>query len=469
MEENKCDIGMIGLGEMGRNLLLNMDDKGFHVAGYDKDPARIQSLKNQSADRKIAAARDIAEFAGMLRPPRIAMMLVPAGPPVDDVIRDLVPHLSREDMIIDGGNSFFRDTELRARALEQKGIAYIGAGISGGGYGARYGPSIMPGGPEHAYERVRAVFEAIAAHVDGEPCVAYLGSGSAGHFVKMVHNGIEYGIMQLISEAYDLMKRGLGMNPDELHEAFRRWSESELNSYLIEITARIFRQKDEMTGGRLVDLILDKAAQKGTGKWTSQNAMDLNVPIPGVDIAVAMRDLSAMKEEREHAGSIFPRPFKRIAGDRNAVLSRLKNGLYAAMITVYAQGMSHLRAASKAYGYGLKLEVITRIWRGGCIIRSALLDHILSAFLTDPDIPNIMTDPGLSREIKKRQNDLRSIVCSAARSGIPAPGLMASLSYLDSYRSGWLPANLIQAQRDFFGAHTYERIDEEGVFHTQWS
>jgi 6-phosphogluconate dehydrogenase len=389
--------------------------------------------------------------------------------PVDAVIRDLLPHLQPGDLIIDGGNSHFDDTDLRGKMLAEKGLHFLGVGISGGESGARHGPSIMPGGPREAYERVRPIFEAVAAKVNGEPCVTYLGPGSAGHYVKMVHNGIEYGLMQLIAESYDLMKRGLGLSDDELHDVYARWNETELNGFLIEITAQIFRQVDEKTGRRLVDVILDEARQKGTGKWTSQDGMELQAPTPTIDAAVAARDLSTYKTERETASRLLGGPSPSFQGERGAFLEQLRSALYAAMILTYAQGMALLRVASQSYGYGLDLEAVARIWRGGCIIRAALLEPIRAAYRARPDLANLLLDPDLSAELVRRQGDLRAIVSHAAGLGIPAPGLMASLAYLDGYRSAWLPANLIQAQRDYFGAHTYERVDARGVFHTRWS
>jgi 6-phosphogluconate dehydrogenase len=341
-------------------------------------------------------------------------------------------------------------------------------GVSGGEEGARHGPSIMPGGPQKAYERVRPVFEAAAAKVNGDPCVTYLGPGPAGHFVKMVHNGIEYGVMQLIAETYDLMKRGLGLNDDELLEVYTEWNTGELNGYLVEITAHIFSKTDEKTGKRLIDEILDVAKQKGTGMWTSQSAMELQVPIPTIDVAVAMRNLSAFEEQRERASAVLQRPVRHFGGDRAAFLTQLRRALYAAMIITYAQGLAILSTASDKYEYHLDLEAVARIWRGGCIIRAALLEDIRAAFRAKRDLSNLLLDPNLSQKVMEHQEDLRRVVCQAGELGVPAPGLMVSLGYLDAYRSAWLPANLIQAQRDYFGAHTYERIDAKGMFHTEW-
>ena len=459
---------MVDLGVMGRNLVLNMADHGCAVAGYDKDADKVEALRKESAERKVCGAANILDFIALLRKPRAIMMLMPAGPPVDSVIKDLLPHLDKGDLIIDAGNSYFKDTDLRARNLAAKSIHFLGVGVSGGEEGARHGPSIMPGGPKEAYERIRPVFEAAAAKVNGEPCVNWLGPGSAGHFVKMVHNGIEYGIMQLIAEAYDLMKRGWGLNDDEVCEVYASWNKGELNGYLVEITSHIFSKPDEKTCQRLIDEILDVAKQKGTGMWTSQSAMELQVPIPTIDLAVAVRDLSVFAKERERAGAIYQRSMWRSSGDRDTFLAQLCHALFAAMLITYAQGMALLAVASDKYKYHLDFGAVARIWRGGCIIRAALLEDICAAFRARRELPNLLLDPNLSRKLTAHQEDLRQVVCQAAGSGVPAPGLMVSLGYFDAYRSAWLPANLIQAQRDYFGAHTYERIDAKGTFHTKW-
>ena len=462
------EIGMVGLGVMGRNLVLNMADHGFSVAGYDKDAAKVEALRQESEKSDVRGAADIKEFIALLRKPRAVMMLVPAGAPVDSVIKDLSPRLDKGDLIIDAGNSYFKDTDLRARNLTAKGIQFLGVGVSGGEEGARHGPSIMPGGPKEAYERVRAIFEAAAAKVNGDPCVTWLGPGSAGHFVKMVHIGIEYGVMQLIAETYDLMKRGLGMNDDEVRQVYVSWNKSDLNGYLVEITGHIFAKQDEKTGRRLIDEILNVAKQTGTGMWTSQSAMELQVPIPTIDLAVAMRDLSVFAKEREQAGAMCQRSLQRCDRDRDSFLTQLGRALYSAMILTYAQGMALLAVASDKYKYSLDFEAVARIWRGGCIIRAALLEDICAAFHARSDLPNLLLDTNVSHKVMEHQEDLRQVVCQAAKSGVPAPGLMVSLGYLDAYRSAWLPANLIQAQRDYFGAHTYERIDAKGTFHTEW-
>jgi 6-phosphogluconate dehydrogenase len=466
--QKQYEIGMIGLGVMGRNLVLNMTDHNFSAAGYDVDFAKVKALRQESKERDVRGAANMQEFIALLRQPRAVMMLVPAGAPVDSVIKDLLPHLEKGDLIIDAGNSYFKDTDVRARSLTTKGIQFLGVGVSGGEEGARHGPSIMSGGPKKAYERVRPVLEAVAAKADGDPCVTYLGPGSAGHFVKMVHNGIEYGVMQLIAETYDLMKRGLGMNDDEVQEIYALWNKGELDAYLVEITSHIFSKQDEETGKRLIDEIVGIAKQTGTGMWTSQSAMELQVPIPTIDLAVGMRDLSVFTKEREQASNLFQRSIRRFTGDQNAFLMQLGRALFAGMIITYSQGMALLAVASDKYKYNLDLEAVARIWRGGCIIRAALLGDICAAFHARCDLPNLLLDPNLSHKLMEHQECLRQVVCQATESGVPMPGLMVSLGYFDAYRSAWLPANLIQAQRDYFGSHTYERIDAKGTFHTEW-
>jgi 6-phosphogluconate dehydrogenase len=466
--EQQYEIGMVGLGVMGRNFLLNMADHGFSVTGYDKDLAKVEALHRESEQRDVRGVAEVKKFVELLRSPRAIMMLVPAGAPVDSVIHDLLPHLEPGDLIIDGGNSYFKDTNLRAQALAAKNMQFMGVGVSGGEEGARHGPSLMPGGSKQSYERVRGIFEAAAAKVNGEACVAWLGPGSAGHFVKMVHNGIEYGIMQLIAETYDLMKRGLGLNDDELHQVYAAWNKGELNSFLIEITSQIFHKVDETTGQRLIDEILDVARQLGTGMWTSQSAMELHVPIPTIDIAVAMRNLSALEDERRRARETFPQPASPFQGDREKFLDQLRDALYAGMLITYGQGMAVLAAASKAYQYDLNLEVVARIWRGGCIIRSALLEDIRAAYRTQPDLPNLLLNETIAKKLVAHEEALRRVVLTATELRLPAIALMTALGYFDAYRRAWLPVNLIQAQRDYFGAHTYERIDGKGIFHTEW-
>lgn len=464
----QCEMGMVGLGIMGQNLLLNMADQGFSVAGYDIDPSKVVSLREVSQQRAIHATHDIKEFINLLRRPCAIMLLVPAGSTVDSIIKELLPYLQPGDLIIDAGNSYFKDTDIRTRYLTAQGIQFLGVGISGGEEGARHGPSIMPGGTPEAYQRVQQVFTAIAAKVNKEPCVAYLGTGSCGHFVKMVHNGIEYAMMQLIAETFDLMKRGLGLTNQQIADVFSKWNKGELSSYLLDITSPIFDRIDKITDKPLIDMITAVAKQNGTGMWSSESALELQVPTPTIDVAVNQRDLSTLVTEREQASALYPLSLPRFTASPDIFLVQLQHALYAGMIIAYAQGMALLAVASEKYQYHLDLEVIARIWRGGCIIRASLLDDIAGAFHRKNALKNLLLDTKLSCEVISHQQDLREIVCQATQLGIPIPGLMASLSYFDAYRSIWLPANLIQAQRDYFGAHTYERIDREGTFHTEW-
>jgi 6-phosphogluconate dehydrogenase len=468
MDTTHHEFGMVGLGVMGRNLVLNIADHGIPVVGYDRDASKIEALGQESGDRPASGAASLTVFLARLRQPRAIMLLVPAGAPVDAVIDELRPHLQSRDIIIDGGNSFYRDTDRRASALAAAGLHFLGVGVSGGEHGARVGPSIMPGGPAEAYERVRPVLEAIAAKVDGSPCVTHLGPGSAGHYVLMVHYCIDYCIMQLIAEAYDLLKRGFGLDNDRLHDVFAAWNEGELNSYLVEITAAIFSQKDDRTPQRLIDVIEDEARQKGTGKWTSQDAMDLQVPVPTIDAAVSMRDLSGLKSLRTAVAAVYAGVEQPAADDTTSFVAQLGRALYAAVLLTYVQGFSLLRRASDEYGYGLALDEVARIWRGGCIIRAALLEDLRRACRGNRGTPTLLMDRDLAKTLQARQTDLRAIVQAAAVRGIPTPGLMSALAYFDGIRSARLPANLTQAQRDFFGSHTYQRVDAPGVFHTQW-
>jgi 6-phosphogluconate dehydrogenase len=462
----QCDIGIMGLGVMGCNLALNMADHGFKVAGYDKDSQKVAVLKQKQA-QNINSQYTLPEFIKLLKKPRAILLLVPAGPIVDDVINELIEYIEPKDIIIDAGNSFFKDTDRRHDQLMAKGIYFLGVGVSGGEMGARLGPSIMPGGPKEAYESVRVIFESIAAKADNEPCVAYLGPKSAGHYVKMVHNGIEYGVMQLIAESYDLMKRGFHYSNERLQDVYSQWNNGELSSYLLGITSQILKEVDKETGKRLIDEISDVARQKGTGMWTTQNAMELQVPIPIIDLAVAMRDLSAFQKERRILTQLYPSPHFTPGNEKQAIVD-LREALFIAISLVYAQGMSLLCRASTHYNYQLNLETIATIWRGGCIIRSALLERIKKAFADNPNLNTLLSDRYFSQIINQYQDSLRRTLILAIELGIPAPGLMASLAYLDAFRSEQLPTNLIQAQRDYFGAHTYERIDKTGFFHTQW-
>ncbi|GGK72735.1 NADP-dependent phosphogluconate dehydrogenase [Rufibacter glacialis] len=466
------DFGIVGLGVMGRNLLLNIADHGFSAVGLDLDPAKAAAFEAEATlGTTVKGTTSIEEFVASLQKPRAVMLLVPAGKAVDAALASLTPLLEPGDIVIDGGNSYFPDTDRRVLALREMNLHFFGMGISGGEKGARFGPSMMPGGDRQAYERLRPVFEAVAAKVDGEPCVTYLGNGSAGNYVKMVHNGIEYGIMQLLAETYDLLKRGLGYSDEALQQLFQSWNTTEVQSFLVEITGQILAKKDDLTGQRLVSMISDWARQKGTGKWTSQNAMDLQVPLPCVDMAVTMRDMSAYKQERILAAQQLAGVFAPTNAAENDPLfeKQLLNAFYFAMLVTYAQGLVQLRVASHTYQYDLQLAEVAKIWRGGCIIRAACLEDIRQAFATSPDLPNLLLDAAIGQDLVRRQQDLRAVVKTAIDKGIPVPGMMASLAYFDAYRSETLPTNLIQAQRDYFGAHTYERIDQPGVFHTQWN
>ncbi len=469
MASTLFDYGMIGLGTMGRNLVYNMSDHGFSVAGFDKDTSKVEALQMEAANREVHGARTIEEFIASLKTPRVILMLVPAGPIVDAVIEDLKPHLLPEDLLVDCGNSYFKDTDRRIKHLAESNLHFMGVGVSGGEAGARRGPSIMPGGNKEVYERVRPMFEAVSAKVNGEPCVAYLGADSAGQYVKMVHNGIEYAIMQLIAETYHLLKECGGLNNDELHEVFTKWNEGVLQSFLIEITAEIFARKDDLSGKHLVDVILDSANQKGTGMWTSQDAMSLHVPITTIDAAVSMRDLSANKAARMAAEAVLKRTDSNQSIDKAQLIKQAGASLHFAMITVYAQGMALLQRASTEYQYDLNLSEVAKIWRGGCIIRAALLEDIRQALTENPNLPNLIVNPIFAQQLNILQESIRNIVQTAVMAGIPMPATSAALAYFDGYRRGWLPANLIQAQRDYFGAHTYMRVDQEGVFHTEWN
>jgi 6-phosphogluconate dehydrogenase len=464
-------IGVVGLGVMGHNLALNMERNGFPVAGYDLDATKTQAfLAGPAAGKQIIGVDSPAELMAVLEKPRRILLMVPAGMPVDSTIAHLKPHLEVGDILMDGGNSFFLDTERRNLDLEAEGFNFLGTGVSGGEEGALWGPAIMPGGQRQAWEAVMPILGAIAAKAeDGQPCVAYMGPRGAGHFVKMVHNGIEYGDMQLIAEIYDLLRRGLGLSARELHEVFMEWNTGELKSYLIEITAEIFTKNDSETGRPLVDLILDEAAQKGTGKWTSQNALDVGAPIPTINAAVESRILSSLKSQRIIASKIISGPKPEYKGDRRHLIDAARDALYASKITSYAQGLGMLKIASAEYKYDLNMSEIVKIWRAGCIIRASLLGDIMSAFQCDPALVNLLLDEFFRVTVERRQAAWRFVVQTAVGMGIPVLAVSASLAYFDAYRSEHLPANLTQAQRDYFGAHTYQRIDREGTFHTEWT
>ncbi len=464
----KANFGLLGLGVMGSMLALNMERNGYRVTGYDLDDVKVNSFSNENPGKNLIACHNLHQFLSVLESPRRIMMMVPAGKVVDAAIASIQDLLEPGDLLIDGGNSFFVETERRSAELEEKGIIYIGAGVSGGEQGALWGPSIMPGGQKAAWNLVKSIFEAISAKVEGEPCVTYIGPRGAGHYVKMVHNGIEYGDMQLIAEAYDLLHRGLGLNNKQLQEIFAQWNQGKLESYLIEITADIFSKTDPETGEAVLDLILDEASQKGTGKWTSQNALDLGAPTPTINAAVESRIISAYKDERSEAARVLSGPENQIGLPANEVVDAVRDALYAAKICSYAQGFSMMRLGSVEYNYHLNLGEIARIWRGGCIIRARFLKDIQQAFTHNPDLPNLMIDSRFAEIMNTHHFAMRKVVSLAAETGIPALAFSSALAYYDAYRSARLPANLTQAQRDFFGAHTYRRLDKPGIFHTEW-
>ncbi len=463
------NYGMIGLGTMGCNLVLNMSDHNFTVAGYDKDAKKTDNLDKLGEGKNVKGFNDVAAFVQSLELPRVIMLLVPAGPIVDAVVNDVKPFLGKDDIIVDCGNSHFTDTQRRIDDLAKEGLHFFGLGVSGGEKGARFGPSIMPGGNVDAYKRLAPMLEAISAKINGMPCTAYMGAGAAGHYVKMVHNGIEYAIMQMIAEAYHLLKQYAGLSNEEMHTVFDTWNKGRLQSFLIEITATVFTEKDDLGDGMLIDKIKDTAKQKGTGAWMSQDAMATGSSIPTIDAAVSARILSAMRAERGIVSEIYKDITKHTSTSEQAIFVALvEEALYAAIVITYAQGFAMLKASSDFYKYGTDMKTVASIWRGGCIIRASILENIMEAYETEPSLTNIMRANKISLEIKTTQKSLRKIVQLGIHIGIPLPSFAASLNYFDAYRSAWLPANLIQAQRDFFGAHTYERVDKEGVFHTQW-
>ena len=470
--EPKGDIALIGLAVMGRNLILNMNDHGFTVVAYNRTVSKVDDFMNGAAkDTNIIGAQSIEEMVGHLKRPRRVMMLVKAGQPVDDFIDRVIPYLEQGDIIIDGGNSLYQDSIRRTKYLRARGLLFVGTGVSGGEEGARHGPSIMPGGHPDAWPHVKGIFQAISAKVDdGAPCCDWVGNDGAGHYVKMVHNGIEYGDMQLICEAYHLMKDGLGMSADEMHKVFAEWNEGDLDSYLIEITRDILGYRDS-DGAPLVDKILDTAGQKGTGKWPVINSAELGIPVTLIGEAVFSRCISAMKEERVAASKKLRGPKPAIKTNREKFIADIRSALYASKIISYAQGFMLLRAAAAEYGWKLNYGEIALMWRGGCIIRSQFLGKIKEAFDKRKRLPNLLLAPHFKREIRKRQRGWRNVVATAAKKGIPAPAFSTALSFFDAFRSETLPANLLQAQRDYFGAHTYERIDRERgeFYHTNWT
>jgi 6-phosphogluconate dehydrogenase len=466
------DIGLIGLAVMGQNLVLNMVDHGFTVAVYNRTVSKVDDfIQDEAAGKPVGGAHSLEELVGLLKRPRRVMLMVKAGAPVDATIEALVPLLEAGDIIIDGGNSHYEDTARRVEEVAAHGLLYIGTGVSGGEEGARYGPSLMPGGSPEAWPHIKAIFQSIAAKTaDGRPCCDWVGQGGAGHFVKMVHNGIEYGDMQLIAEVYDLMKGGLGLSCDEMSTAFAEWDEGKLDSYLIEITANILAYRGE-DGEPLVEKILDAAGQKGTGKWTAVSALDLGQPVTLIGEAVFARMMSALKEERVSASALLSGPAPTFSGDRSAFLDDLRDALYAAKIASYAQGFMLMQAAAAEYGWSLDYGSVALMWREGCIIRAVFLERIYEAYERDPRLPNLLLDPYFSSVVEDGQAAWRRVVRQAVEWGIPAPALASGLVFYDSYRRARLPANLIQAQRDYFGAHTYERVDRPRgqFFHTNWT
>lgn len=467
---SKQEIGVIGLAVMGKNLAFNIESRGYSIAVYNRSKERTDEMLAEAKGKNVKATYSLEEFVNSLESPRKILLMVAAGEATDAVIEDLIPLLDEGDILMDGGNTYYKDTQERSSRLEKKGIHFIGTGVSGGEEGALTGPSLMPGGKKEAHDLVKPILEAISAKVDGEACTTYIGPDGAGHFVKMVHNGIEYGDMQLIAEIYFIMKHILKLNAQELHEVFSEWNKGELDSYLIEITADIFAKIDEETKQPLVELVQDTAAQKGTGKWTSDNALDLGIPLPVITESVFARFMSALKEERVIASKILTGPaIKELRENKEEWIEILRQALYMSKISSYAQGFAQMRVASEHYNWDLNYGDIAMIFRGGCIIRAAFLQKIKEAYDRDPEINNLLLDPYFKDIADQYQQSLRKTVMLAVENGLPVPGLSAAISYYDSYRNERLPANLVQAQRDYFGAHTYERIDKEGTYHSNWS
>jgi 6-phosphogluconate dehydrogenase len=465
----KYNYGVIGLGVMGRNLLYNIADNGFSTVGFDLDEEKVRELHSGATPgTSVKGTASLEDFVSALESPRKIILMVPAGKPVDAVLESITPLLSPKDIVIDAGNSYFKDTDRRIADLASKNLHFMGMGVSGGEQGARRGPSIMPGGDLEAFTLLKPMLELISAKVNGEACTAYMGKGAAGNYVKMVHNGIEYAIMQLISEAYDLLRKGAHLNNNQLYEVFKKWNEGEMNSFLIEITRDIFQQKDDLTDGFLVDKILDKAGAKGTGKWTSEQAMEIGVSIPTIDIAVTSRILSAYKDERVKASQLYPKGEITAPENTEMFIKEIGDALYLATLISYAQGLALLVKASEEYQFEIPLKDVVKIWRGGCIIRSVLLEKFYSAYSKDQNLSNILLDQGISEIVKDKISSLRKVAAFAASNGIPSLGIQAALGYFEAYTTESLPINLLQAQRDYFGAHTYQRTDREGVFHTTW-
>ena len=467
----QANFGVVGMAVMGKNLALNVESRGYTVALFNRTTAKTEEVVAEHPDKNFVLTKTIEEFVAAIEKPRRIMLMVQAGPATDATIQALLPHLDKGDILIDGGNTHFPDTMRRNAELADSGINFIGTGVSGGEKGALEGPSIMPGGQKEAYDLIAPIFEQIAgkAPQDGKPCVAYMGPNGAGHYVKMVHNGIEYGDMQLIAESYDLLKRVLGLDNAEIQSIFEEWNEGELDSYLIEITKEVLKRKDDQgTDGYIVDKILDKAGNKGTGKWTSQSSLDLGVPLPLITESVFARFISTYKDERVKASSILSGPEVKFTGDKAEIVEKIRQALYFSKIMSYAQGFAQLRQASKEYDWDLPYGTIAQIWRAGCIIRAEFLQNITDAFDKDADLENLLLDEYFIDITKRYQAAVRDVVSLAFQAGIPVPTFTSAISYYDSYRSANLPANLIQAQRDYFGAHTYERTDMDGIFHYDW-
>jgi 6-phosphogluconate dehydrogenase len=473
MNSTDFDIGIVGLGVMGANLGMNIADHGFSVIGHDLDPDKVHGFLARLPRRgtpggRTAATAELGELVAQLRRPRAIVLLVPSGPTVDKVIDSLAPLLDREDIIVDAGNSHFADTARRAAALAHSCIHYLGMGVSGGAAGARFGPSLMPGGAKAAWETLQPILESIAAQVDAEPCAVWLGRDGAGHYVKMVHNGIEYGLMELIAESYDLLHRGLGLDHPAMHETFERWNDTGMESFLLGITGDILLAHDDLGKGFLLDKIRDAANQKGTGMWTSREAMEIQTPVPVIDAAVSMRALSGCVAERDRAHDVLGGPGHASHGSSSEFIEHLGEALHGAMLLTFAQGLHLLRRGSQHHGFGLRLDDVLKVWRGGCIIRTRMLDDLRAAYLSVPALRNPLFDDSFAIRLLRGQAAMRDVVAKATRWGLPVPAFMAALGYYDAFRSVRLPANLIQAQRDYFGAHTFERLDRPGHFHARW-
>ena len=465
----KADIGIVGMAVMGQNLALNIESRGYTVAVYNRTAAKTEEfVREKAVNRNIVPSFALMDFIDSLDSPRRVMLMVKPGKPVDDLIDEILPGLDKGDVLIDGGNSHFVDTDRRCKKVSYKGIHYLGTGVSGGEYGALHGPSIMVGGDKEGYELVSEIFEKASAKVDGDNCCSFLGLGSSGHYVKMVHNGIEYAIMQILAESYEIMKEFLGMSPDDISEIFSVWDTGRLNSYLVEISAIVLRKRDEETGQNLVEVILDTAEQKGTGRWTAQSGMELGVFLLGINAAVESRILSGRKDERVELSDKLEAGVNKYGGEKKSFLSQLEAGCFASILLSYAQGFSLLSTASEEFGYGLDLADVARIWKGGCIVRAKVLDMVEDIYRAEPRTGNLLSADSFGKNVMGAVESLRSVVIECKKAGIPIPALSASLEYFDGYRKEVLPANFTQAQRDYFGAHTYKRIDKPGVFHTKW-